>query len=291
MASQHPQPPSSRPAGGALPVTLTPDARRMPLHLDGYGLDAFAELAARFGHDDYAYAVTPNVDHLIRLHEDTQFRALYADAGFVLLDSRFLAHLLRVTRGIKLPVCTGSDLVAKLFADVVDADDPLVLIGGTDEQVRVLSARYGLRRLLHHNPPMGFIHDPDAVETCLRFIETHSPFRFCLLAIGSPQQEIIARQLRQRARARGLALCIGAAVHFIAGTQRRAPRWMQRSGLEWAYRLLQEPGRLARRYLLSGPRVFPLLARTDVVLRPARAVAAEAPDDAMHPSTPRAMSR
>lgn len=252
-----------------VPVAPT-TAGALSLQLDDYDLDAFADLAARFGQDRYAYAITPNVDHLIRLHEDAAFRALYADAGFVLLDSRFLSHLLRVTRGVDLPVCAGSDLVARLFADVIRPADPLVLIGGSADQARLLAERYGLDRLAYHNPPMGFIHDPAAVEECLRFIETHSPFRFCLLAIGSPQQEVIARHLQQRGHARGLALCIGAAVDFITGTRKRAPRWMQRCGLEWAWRLLQEPGRLARRYLVRGPRAFGLLSRTDVLLRRAR---------------------
>ena len=259
-----------RSAGGASLTRGASDDGRMPWHLDDYTLDTCVAVAANFPPDHYAYVVTPNVDHLIRLHEDVAFRALYANAGLVLLDSRFLAHLLRLVRGVTLPVCAGSDLVARLFADVIRPDDPLVMIGGSAEQVRVLTARYGLRRLVHHDPPMGFIDDPDAVEACLRFIEIHSPFRFCLLAIGSPQQEIIARRLQERGRACGLALCIGAAVQFLTGTQKRAPRWMQRSGLEWAYRLTQEPGRMAHRYLVRGPRVFGLLSRTDVVLRPAR---------------------
>lgn len=266
MRVKHPPPPAAR-DGQALPTTALSHAGRMTWHLDDYDLDAFTAVAASFGHERYSYAVTPNVDHLIRLHEDVAFRALYADAGFVLLDSRFLSHVLRVTKGVRLPVCAGSDLVARLFADVIHRDDPLVLIGGSIEQARELTERHGLTRLAYHNPSMGFIHDPDAVEDCLRFIEAHSPFRFCLLAVGSPQQEIIARHLKQRGHARGLALCIGASVNFITGTQKRAPRWLQRSGLEWVYRLLQEPDRLARRYLVRGPRVFGLLPRTDIVLR------------------------
>ena len=243
------------------------DGRHMRWELDDYDLEAFVDLGADFGQAEFAYVVTPNVDHLIRLHDDAGFRALYADARFALLDSRFLSHVLRLTKGVRLPVCAGSDLVARLFAGVIRPDDPLVLIGGSIEQVQQLTARYGLTGLAHHNPPMGFIHDPGAVEDCLRFIEAHSPFRFCLLAIGAPQQEIIARHLQQRRQARGLALCIGASVDFITGAQKRAPRWMQRSGLEWIYRLLQEPHRLARRYLVRGPRVFGLLSRTDIHLR------------------------
>lgn len=268
MDASHLPPPATHDSVGAPVPTAGGGNGRMAWQLDDYDLDTFATLAAGFGQDRYAYAVTPNVDHLIRLHDDAEFRALYAEAAFVLLDSRFLSHLLQVTRGVDLPVCAGSDLVARLFAEVIGPDDPLVMIGGSGEQVDVLTRQYGLRGLVHHNPPMGFIRDPHAMEECLHFIETHSPFRFCLLAIGSPQQEIIARHLQRRGRARGLALCIGAAVHFVTGTQKRAPRWMQRSGLEWAHRLLQEPGRLAWRYLVRGPRVFALLSRTDVALRP-----------------------
>lgn len=253
--------------GSALPVTLLADARNTEWELDDYDLASFTQVAARFGDDRYGYVVTPNADHLIRLHDDAEFRALYADAGYVLLDSRFLARLLRALRGLRLPVCAGSDLTAQLFEHVIRPYDGLVLIGGSEAQAQTLRARYGLQRLAHHNPPMGFIRDTDAVEACLQFIEAHSPFRFCLLAVGSPQQEIIAHKLKERGLARGLALCIGASIDFLTGTERRAPRWLQRLGLEWVYRLLQAPGRMAKRYLVRGPRVFGLLARTDVLLR------------------------
>jgi exopolysaccharide biosynthesis WecB/TagA/CpsF family protein len=174
---------------------------------------------------------------------------------------------LRVTKGIHLPVCPGSDLTAKLFSDVISPDDPLVLIGGRDEQARQLSERYGLRRLAHFNPPMGFIRDPQAVETCLRFVEANSPFRFCLLAVGTPQGEAVAQQLKARGIARGLTLCIGASINFLTGDERRAPLWMQRCGMEWFFRLVRAPGRLAHRYLVRGPRVFGLLRNAEIVLR------------------------
>ena len=116
---------------------------------------------------------------------------------------------------------------------------------------------------------MGFIRDPQAVEDCLRFIEANSPFRFCLLAVGAPQQEIIANLLKTRGVARGLALCIGASIDFLTGAERRAPAWMQRGGAEWLFRLAQAPGRMSRRYLVRGPRVFALLRDTRIVLREA----------------------
>jgi hypothetical protein len=130
-----------------------------------------------------------------------------------------------------------------------------------------------LKQLAHFNPPMGFTRDPQAMEACLRFVEAHSPFRYCLLAVGAPQQEVMAQHLKTRGIARGLALCVGASINFLTGDEQRAPRWMQRIGMEWLFRLLQAPGRMAQRYLVQGPRLFGLLRRTDIVLR----AAAEAP--------------
>jgi len=245
--------------------------------VDDFDLGGFAGIASAFGQDRYSYVVTPNADHLLRLHDDSSFRDLYADAEYVLLDSRFLSHFVRITRGMRLPVCTGSDLTERLFSQVITPDDPLLVIGGSDEQARDLEKRYGLRHLAHFNPPMGFIHDPGAVETCLRFIEAHSPFRFCFLAVGAPQQEFLARQLKIRGRARGLALCIGASINFLTGQEHRAPCWMQRSGLEWFYRLLQAPDRMTRRYLVRGPRIFSLLRHTEIRLRRPLAVSCRFP--------------
>jgi len=177
---------------------------------------------------------------------------------------------MRLLKGMHLAVCTGSDLTAQLLGHVVSPLDPIVLIGGSASQAKEIVASYRLGNVQHHNPPMGFINSADATETCLRFIEAHSPFRFCFLAVGSPQQEMIAQRLQARGKARGLVLCVGASLNFLTGAERRAPRWMQRFALEWLYRLAQDPKRLARRYLLRGPRFFGYLAGGRLVLRPRR---------------------
>jgi len=163
--------------------------------------------------------------------------------------------------GLRLPVCAGSDLTARLFESVLDPADEVLLIGGTAAQAASLRKTYHVDRLRHYNPPMGFIDDPDELEACLQFIEQAGPFRYCFLAVGSPQQERVADLLKTRGRARGLALCVGGAINFLTGVERRAPRWVQASGCEWLYRLLQDPPRLARRYLVRGPRIFLLLPR------------------------------
>lgn len=229
------------------------------VRLHNCDLPGFVDIAADFGSKDYAYVVTPNVDHLIRFCDDESFRMLYAEAGFVLNDSRLLSRVVSVSKGIQLRVCTGSDLTERLLSQVVKADDRIVLVGSSAQQAKQLAQRFGLRSLKHIEPPMGFIKDPQEVEACLRFVEAQSPFRFCFLAVGSPQQEVLANKLRSRGIARGLTLCIGASIDFLTNVERRAPQWMQKAGAEWAFRLIQDPRRMAKRYLLRGPRIFLLL--------------------------------
>jgi exopolysaccharide biosynthesis WecB/TagA/CpsF family protein len=228
------------------------------LDIDDHNLDEALRLVATFGTDRYGYIVTPNVDHIIRHYQDSHFRALYAQAAYVLLDSRFLAHTVGLFKRQVLRVCLGSDLTTATLESVIKPLDVAIMVGGTPEQAQVLK---------DIDPPMNFIHDPLAVETCLRQIEAASPFRFCFLAIGSPQQEIIAQKLKERGIARGLALCVGAAINFLTGIERRAPLWMQEAGLEWLYRLTKNPRRLWKRYLIRGPRIFLLLWRIELRVR------------------------
>ena len=247
-----------------LAITMTAP---VTLQFDNYDLERFTGVASSFGQGDFAYVVTPNTDHLIRYFDDGNFRDLYASARYVLLDSRFLSYLFKLVRGISLPVCAGSDLTSTLFKQIIKPDDSLILIGATNEQAQKLREQLKLTQLHHHNPPMGFIKDPAAVEACVQYVEKHNGARFIFIAVGSPQQEILARHLQQRGNIRGLGLCIGASINFLTGEERRAPRWMQRVGLEWFYRLIQDPKRLAKRYLVRGPRIFALLKNFNISLR------------------------
>ena len=79
---------------------------------------------------------------------------------------------------------------------------------------------------------------------------------FCSLCVGSPAQELIAQELAELGCKSGIALCVGASIDFITGKSVRAPLWLQQLKLEWAYRLMREPGRLWRRYLIESPKIF-----------------------------------
>lgn len=215
--------------------------------------------------DRFAYVVTPNADHVVRLWQaDPMIRSAYEDADLSLCDSRIVALLAKLTR-TTLPVVTGSDLTALLFEYFIGSQDRVTIVGGSDAMVDALKARFQLRQVRHHNPPMGFTNDPDAVLEAARFIERW-PAPLIFLALGSPQQELLAQTVKSRGLARGTALCVGASLLFLTGDLRRAPLWMQRARVEWLHRLASEPMRLWRRYLLDGPAIFRLAAQ-DVTAR------------------------
>jgi exopolysaccharide biosynthesis WecB/TagA/CpsF family protein len=191
--------------------------------------------------------VTPNADHLVRLAQQPALLPLYQGAWLRLLDSRVVARVAQAFGMPAPPVVPGSDLTAGLFEQVIRPDEPVTVLGGEPRVVAAIRARFGLQRLAHHNPPMGFDRDPQAIADAIGFIEAN-PARFTFLAVGSPRQEVVAAALVKRGRATGIGLCIGASLLFLAGEERRAPRWLQGAGLEWAWRLAQDPRRLARRY-------------------------------------------
>jgi exopolysaccharide biosynthesis WecB/TagA/CpsF family protein len=253
------------------------------LKIDDSDVFGALQLAAAFGTDRYGFVVTPNADHVIRHYYDASFRDLYAQASYVFLDSRFLANTLGLVKGQIFRVCLGSDLTTEILSQIIKPLDAVVLVGGTAHQANFLRGRFGLIALTHVDPPMNFISDPAAVETCLLAIEAASPFRFCFLAIGSPQQEFIAQRLKERGRARGLSLCVGAAVNYLTGAERRAPYLMRQLGCEWLFRLVQNPRRLASRYLVRGPLIFPLLWKIKFMPRQPAGAIADSSDSARSP--------
>lgn len=210
----------------------------------------------------FSYVVTPNVDHIVMLNDDgpepwrAAYRAAVAASDLVVNDSRILARLARLS-DVRLSVTPGSDLVRELVARACETSGTMALVGGDAAESRWLEGALPHWRILHCDPPMGVRDDPESQETIARFVEV-SRADLVLFAIGAPQSEIVAHAIACRGRARGVGLCIGASVEFLSGSKRRAPGWMQKAGLEWFFRLVSEPGRLWRRYLVRGPRVFGL---------------------------------
>jgi exopolysaccharide biosynthesis WecB/TagA/CpsF family protein len=208
----------------------------------------------------FRYIVTPNVDHLVRLNKEPDlYTSLYNGSWLSVCDSRILELLARFT-GIPLNAVPGSDLTAQIFENILKPDEPVNVIGGDDDVIAKVIERYGLTKVNHHQPPMGLCNKPEAVAACAEFI-AKNPARYTFICVGSPQQEMVAKAASDRGDCAGLGLCVGASLDFLAGKQKRAPRWMQYLRLEWFYRLSSEPRRLWRRYLVDGPKIFWIWAK------------------------------
>ena len=204
----------------------------------------------------YGYFVTPNVDHVIRLHRDPSLRSIWKGADVCVCDSQILRMLARL-RGIRLTLVRGSDLCASLFRDILSPGDKVAVVGSSQSCIEALREQFPSIDLVHHEPPMGLRADPAARRSAAQFI-ADAKARFTLIAVGAPQQEMIAREVRDLAGSTGIALCIGAGLDFVTGKQTRAPRALQAVGLEWAHRLATNPRRLWKRYLIDGARIVPI---------------------------------
>lgn len=217
-------------------------------------------LAGRNVGSPFAYLVTPNVDHMVRLADaPAAVRRAYDEADVRLCDSRIMARLAGFL-GVQLSVVPGSDLTADLFRTVLRRGDRLCLVGGQEGDGARLEALYPGVTIIQHLPPMGLRENAAARAAAVdAAVAAHASVT--LFAVGSPQQELLAREMADRPDARGTALCVGASTDFLLGTQRRAPRVVQQLSLEWAWRLLGDPRRLARRYLIDGPAILPMAWR------------------------------
>ncbi|WP_284256945.1 WecB/TagA/CpsF family glycosyltransferase [Acidocella aquatica] len=212
-----------------------------------------AGLLARVPGAPFAYVVTPNADHLVRLRRSPGLLPLYQAAQLRLLDSRFIALAARAL-GLQHPaVVPGADLAAALLEQLRGAR--IAVIGMQPPGFAALAARYPANHFMHHAPPGGLLNNPAAFARAREF-GCGAQADFTFIALGSPLQEHLAHAIATQGGATGTGLCIGSALDFCAGVLPRAPLWMRRNGLEWLYRLRQEPRRLARRYLRAGPAIL-----------------------------------
>ncbi|KPA21246.1 UDP-N-acetyl-D-mannosaminuronic acid transferase [Shimia sp. SK013] len=207
-------------------------------------------IAARFANGNGFALATINLDHLVQLRRDAKFAQAYLAQDFVVADGNPIVWLSRLSRR-PVDLMPGSELVVPLAQLAAKADVSVALIGSTAEALsgaaRALEAQVkGLKVVCQIAPPMGFDPESDAAAEVLARVNA-SGAGLAFLALGAPKQEMLAACGRTLAPDVGFA-SIGAGLDFLAGTQTRAPKWVQAIAMEWLWRLLGNPARLVRRY-------------------------------------------
>lgn len=211
------------------------------------------------------WLVTANVDFLQRADASPDARALYRRATLAVADGAPVVWASRVA-GRPVPErVAGSDLVWSLARMAAARGRRLYLLGGEGDVAgraeQVLRAE--LPELVVAGRSSPWLASPPTADELDRLRDEVAAARpdLVYVALGSPKQEQVIDALRGALPGAWMMGC-GISLAFIAGEVARAPRWMQRAGLEWLHRLVQEPGRLARRYLLHNlPFTLRLLAQ------------------------------
>ena len=204
---------------------------------------------------------TPNIDHFVRIEKNAEIKDIYRRINFCINDSRILSLLVKLFFGSRLKTVTGSDLTALLFKNEIIHKRKITIIGSHTDEVTKLAAIYNLDETLiaHYEPPMGFIKDSSEVNKTVDFV-VNSSADLVFLAVGSPQQEIIAAKIQERV-SRGVILCVGASIDYLTGKETRAPKFIQDMYLEWLFRFAQSPIKRFRRYFVNCPQIVFYLIR------------------------------
>jgi len=220
--------------------------RFTPLSTD----ETVTALLARPAGAAFTTFVTPNAEHAYLRLNNQEFRAAGDACWISTNDSRVLRRAARLA-GLDLDFAPGAHVVGPLIRNGIARDEPVTIIGATPQIVEALCTQFGFNCLQHHIPPMGMIGNDLAVREAIDFVAAH-PARFVFVAMGPPQSEQFCQRVIADGRATGVGLCIGSSLAVLTGRSYPAPVWMERAGLVWAYRLIKEPGRLWRRYLVRG---------------------------------------
>ena len=201
------------------------------------------------------WVVTPNLDILRRATKDAEFRRLYDATTLRLADGMPLVWASRLKRTPLPERAAGSDLIFALAARAASEGVSIFLLGGNpgaaEKTAIELSRRHpGIQIAGVECPPPGFDSNEQSVRALIERVSAANP-GIVLVALGCPKQEKLIEAMRTH-MPRAWFLGIGITFSFVAGEVRRAPMWMRRVGLEWSHRLLQEPRRLGKRYLVDG---------------------------------------
>ncbi len=209
-----------------------------------------------------SYVVTPNVDHIVKLENDSEFLEVYNNADLVLTDGM---PLVWISKFLKTPIkekVSGSDLFPKV-CKLADEKGYSIFLLGAAEGIAIKAAENLKNKYKNLNivgtfsPSYGFEKSKSEIEEIIKKVNEAKP-DILAVGLGAPKQEKFIYKYKNKLNV-PISLAVGASIDFEAGNIERAPKWMQKSGLEWFYRFLKEPKRMFKRYFIDDLKIIKVL--------------------------------
>jgi len=207
---------------------------------------------------------TPNVDHVIKAQRDPEFRSIIDSADLSIPDGMGIVYASKLL-GQPLTGNVGGRLLLPAFCELASKEGYRIYLLGAapgiaSKAARLLGQRYpGLRVAGTHSPSYGFQIRGKEDQRAVKNIKTAKP-QALFVAFGAPKQEKWIKFHLEELQV-PVSIGVGYAFDVIAGRVKESPKWMTRVGLEWLFRLTQEPKRLWRRYLIDDPWFFYLIVK------------------------------
>lgn len=226
--------------------------------------EALETIDALIQENKNAYVVTPNVDHIVQLETNKELQDVYANASLILTDGK---PLLWIAKWYGTPIkekISGSDLFP-LLCDMAAKKGYSMFFLGAAEGVAAKAAdnlmnKYkGLKVIGTYSPPYGFENDSSEMNKIDAMIKKARP-DILIVGLGCPKQEKFIYNNYKKLGV-PISLGLGASFDFEAGNIKRAPKWMANHGLEWLFRITQDPKRLMKRYLINDMKIFKLAVK------------------------------
>lgn len=207
------------------------------------------------------HVITPNVDQVVRMEYDSYFRQICNDAELLLADGTPLLWIAKwYGEPIKEKIC-GSDLVPELCSIAAKKGYSVFLLGAAEgvaskAAMSLQKKNPDLKIAGVYSPPYGFEKNIDE-QNKINEILLKSKADMLFVGMGVPKQDIFIYE-NMNIYQIPMSFSIGATIDFEAGVQKRAPKWMNRIGMEWLYRLAHDPKRMFKRYLVDDIKIIKL---------------------------------
>jgi N-acetylglucosaminyldiphosphoundecaprenol N-acetyl-beta-D-mannosaminyltransferase len=231
------------------------------------GQEFVASLDSSFKDEESVRCISATGAHgLVEAHKDSTFKRVLSSFYWNLPDGMPLVWWGRLKGHATMDRCYGPDFFTAILQATSELEVAHFFCGGkpgvAEELKQAVEVKFGNKRVSGtYSPPFSPMQEEDWGNLVTKINEATA--QIIWIGLSTPKQERFAYELAKRIKVRYI-ITVGAAFDFHTGRLAQAPRWMQRSGLEWFYRLCKEPRRLWKRYLEIVPK-FAILAGADLI--------------------------